>query len=134
MKRVILDTNLWISFLISKNQSQLDKLILAGKIQLIFSPELIEEFIDVATLSKLKKVFTQAQISKVLELFDLYGKLVTVNSKIAKCRDPKDDFLLNLALESNADYLITGDTDLLVLKKIGHTDIISWNTFIAIIH
>jgi len=40
-------------------------------------------------------------------------------------RDTNDDFLLNLALDSNADYLVTGDLDLLILKQIGNTKIIT---------
>jgi uncharacterized protein len=47
-KRVILDTNLWISFLISKRLDFIDDLSLSGKIILIFSNELIEEFLSVA--------------------------------------------------------------------------------------
>lgn len=37
----------------------------------------------------------------------------------------KDNFLLNLAIDSKADFLITGDADLLVLEEIGTTKIIS---------
>ena len=46
-----------------------------------------------------------------------------VKSKIELCRDSKDDFLLSLAMDSKADYLITGDNDLLDLKTIGKTKI-----------
>ena len=55
--KVILDTNLWISFLLSKNYSKLDKLIQKKSIRLIFSKELIDEFIQVSNSSKLKKFF-----------------------------------------------------------------------------
>jgi hypothetical protein len=46
-ERVIIDTNLWISFLISKNYSQLDGIILSRKSTLIFSEELLNEFLTV---------------------------------------------------------------------------------------
>ncbi len=131
-ERVILDTNLWISFLITKEYVELDNLILKNKIQLIFSDELIQEFISVAERPKFKKIFTQQDIKQLLGVFDVYGELVKVNSKINKCRDPKDDFLLNLALDSNADYLITGDADLLTLQRIGKTKIINWKGFLKI--
>lgn len=36
-----------------------------------------------------------------------------------------DNFLLNLAFDSNADYLVTGDNDLLEIKSISKTRIIS---------
>lgn len=129
-KRVILDTNLWISFLISKRLSQIDALIENQKIVLIFSNELIEEFVDVVSLPKFKAYFTPKDIERVLENFDQFGKLVKVTSDIKMCRDGKDDFLLSLSVDSEADYLITGDADLLVLAKIGNTKIMSFSDFI----
>jgi predicted nucleic acid-binding protein len=41
------------------------------------------------------------------------------------CRDAKDDFLLALAKAAKADLLVTGDEDLLVLKKYGRTRIVT---------
>ncbi len=41
------------------------------------------------------------------------------------CRDPKDLPILGLALASRADYIISGDEDLLVLKKFKKTVILS---------
>lgn len=47
------------------------------------------------------------------------------------CRDEKDNFLLNLAVDGNADYLITGDKDLLVLEKIEKTKILTYSEFVT---
>ncbi len=124
MIRIILDTNLWISFLITKNLSGLDKLLFDGKIQLVFSEELLNEFITVSGRPKLKKYFSKADLIDILKFMDTYAELVIVKSKVDLCRDPKDNFLLSLAIDSNADFLLTGDKDLLSLKKIGKTKII----------
>ena len=129
-KKVILDTNLWISFLISKRQDEIDDLIYNEQIKLIFSKELIEEFLTIAKRPKFQKYFTNESIHELLRLFDKYGKLVNVAIEIKECRDDKDNFLLNLAVESKADYLVTGDTDLLVLRNIHKTKIINWGDFI----
>ncbi|MDT0295771.1 putative toxin-antitoxin system toxin component, PIN family [Mesonia ostreae] len=129
-KRIILDTNLWISFLISKKFSQIDKLIENKRIILIFSNELLEEFIDVVSRPKFKKYFTKKDIEKILTNFDQFGELVKVTSEIKVCRDPKDNFLLNLSVDSKADYLITGDKDLLILEKIENTSIMTFSEFI----
>ena len=48
-----------------------------------------------------------------------------VKSKTDKCRDFKDNFLLDLAIDSKADYLVTGDKDLLEIKLIGKTKILT---------
>lgn len=129
-KKVILDTNLWISFLISKQLNFIDDLLLEGKFKLIFSKELIDEFLTVAKRSKFEKYFSESNVTALLRLFDKYGKLVEVSSQIKSCRDSKDNFLLNLAVDSKADFLVTGDEDLLVLKKIEKTKIIFWSDFV----
>jgi len=129
-KKIILDTNLWISFLISKKFSQIDKLIENQRIILIFSNELLEEFIDVVSRPKFKKYFSKKDIEKILEYFDQFGKLAKVTSDIKICRDEKDNFLLNLSVDSKADYLITGDKDLLILENIENTKILTFSEFI----
>jgi uncharacterized protein len=129
-KKIILDTNLWISFLISKKLNDIDDLIYDGKIVLIFSNELIEEFLTVAKRSKFIKYFTDSDLEDLMKLFDKYGKLVKVRIQISECRDFKDNFLLSLAVDSKADFLITGDSDLLILKNIKKTKICTWNDFL----
>jgi len=44
---------------------------------------------------------------------------------VSECRESKYNILLNLVIDSKADYLATGDKDLLVLKRIGKTRIIT---------
>jgi len=129
-KKLILDTNLWISFLISRRYNQLDNLLDSGKIVFIFSHESIEEFITVANRPKFKKYFSDSDLNELIRQFDKYGKLVKVKTQLSLCRDIKDNFLLNLAVDSNANYLITGDLDLLILKKVHNTKICTWSEFI----
>jgi len=129
-KKVILDTNLWISFLITKNLSEIDELILDRKIKLLFSNELLEEFLTVAKRPKFTKYFTNEDLKEILRLFDYYGKLIKVKTKISESRDKNDNFLLSLAVDGKADFLVTGDSDLLILKKIKKTKIVSWSNFL----
>ncbi len=131
--KIILDTNLWISFLISKKFSQIDKLIENKKITLVFSDELIEEFVDVVRLPKFEKYFSKSDVEKLLNCFDQFGVLIKVKSAVKICRDEKDNFLLNLSIDSKADYLISGDNDLLVLKQIEKTKIITFTDFMQLI-
>jgi hypothetical protein len=121
---------LWISFLISKRQDEIDDLIFDEQIKLIFSKESVEEFLTIARRPKFQKYFTGESIHELLKLFDKYGKLIDVAVDIKECRDDKDNCLLILAVESKADYLVTGDTDLLILRKIKKTKIINWSDFI----
>jgi hypothetical protein len=124
-KKVILDTNLWISFLITRDFSFLDNFIETGKMKLIFSEELFSEFISVTERPKFKKYFTESDVKHLIRIIDRFGMLVQVTTEISRCRDIKDNFLLSLAIDSNADYLVTGDNDLLDLEYINETKILT---------
>ncbi len=66
----------------------------------------------------------------MLSSFEPFIDLIAVESVVTICRDTKDNFLLALAKDSNADYLLTGDKDLLVIKKFGETKITTISAFI----
>ena len=97
---------------------------------MLFSNELLEEFLTVAKRPKFTKYFTNEDLKEILRLFDYYGKLIKVKTKISESRDKKDNFLLSLAVDGKADFLVTGDSDLLILKKIKKTKIVSWSNFL----
>lgn len=127
--RIVVDTNIWISFLITKRLIQIDKLIYNDNVKLIFSNELINEFIEVSKRDKFRKYFSNNDVTRLLELFNVYGELVVVKSKINVCRDFKDNFLLSLSNDGKANYLISGDNDLLDLLQYGDTKIITITDF-----
>lgn len=61
----------------------------------------------------------------IFNIIERYADYVIVTSNVDLCRDDKDNFLLSLAKDSEADFLITGDKDLLVLKKFEETRIVT---------
>jgi len=128
--RIIIDTNLWISFLITKDLSKLDKLLLKNTVRLVFSQELLDEFLEVVQRPKFKKYFSQSDIISILATINDYADFVDVKSVMQLCRDEKDNFLLALAVDSNADYLFTGDLDLLELKTVGNTAIVQLSKYL----
>ena len=131
--RVVLDTNLWISFLISRKYDEIIGLINSSTIKLVFSIELFEEFLDVVQRPKFKKYFSDDDISKLIGLFDLFGEMVNISSKVKICRDKNDDFLLNLCIDGKVDYLVTGDKDLLIIENIENTRIITYKEFLKVV-
>jgi len=128
--RVVLDTNLWISFLITKDFSKLDEIIFTKQCVLLFSNELLEEFLEVAKRPKFRRFFSQTDIENAIETIDEFADFVTVYSTTEVCRDPKDNFLLSLSLDGRADFLLTGDKDLLVLEKFAETKIVTMSEFL----
>jgi putative PIN family toxin of toxin-antitoxin system len=67
----------------------------------------------------------------MLSTFEPFIDLIEVKSTITVCRDPKDNFLLALAADGNAHYLLTGDKDLLDIKKLNKTKISTISDFLS---
>lgn len=130
VSRIIIDTNLWISFLITKNFTRLDEIIFSKKCVLIFSQEWLEEFLTVAKRPKFRRFFSSSDIEEILETIQEYAEFIEVTSKTEVCKDPKDNFLLSLSMDGNADFLLTGDNDLLILTKFRKTSIITISDFL----
>lgn len=130
VSRIIIDTNLWISFLITKDFTKLDEIIFSRHGILVFSQELLDEFLEVARRPKFRRFFSASDIEEILETIGEYADFVKVQSKIEVCRDPKDNFLLSLSIDGNANFLLTGDKDLLDLTEFGETTIITISDFL----
>lgn len=90
---------------------------------------MLNEFIEVCNRPKIRKVINEDILQQILSKFDTFAIYINVTSKVDLCRDAKDNFLLELAIDSKSNFLITGDNDLLILKKIGRTKIVSWSEF-----
>lgn len=128
--RIIIDTNLWISFLLSSNFPRLDRIILDKSTILLSSDELLEEFIDVAVRPKFRKFFSTEDLLILLNHIENNCEFVKIVSEISICRDTKDNFLLALAKDGHATHLITGDKDLTSIGKFEDTKIISIAEFL----
>jgi putative PIN family toxin of toxin-antitoxin system len=127
--KIILDTNVWISFLIGKELQDLKDLIVSEKVKVITTDQLINEIRLVTSRDKLKKYFNQDKVTDLISLLDILADKVKIKKIDKICRDPKDDFLLALSKESGAYYLITGDKDLLDIKVYGRTKIVTVKQF-----
>ncbi len=127
--KIIIDTNLWISFIISKKLHIIDEIVLNKEIQILFCDELLIELEQTLAKPKLEIFIKNFSLFEMLDVFERYIVTIEIQSNINICRDIKDNFLLNLAVDGNADYLITGDKDLLILEQIENTKIITINEF-----
>lgn len=130
MKKVIFDTNIWIFLLISKKLEFIDDLLKNKKITFIFSDELIDEIIIVASREKFKKYFSSHHVKSLINYIISYGHKNYIISKYDLCKDKEDNYLLNLAIDSKSDYLITGDKELLNTKHNFDFNIITYSDFI----
>ena len=127
--RVVIDTNIWISFLIGKTLSGLSEALINDKIRILFSEELFDELVEVLQRPKFKKYFSQNDIMELISLIHLKTERIEIKEQFEDCRDPKDNFLLDLCVSGDADYLITGDDDLSALNPFRGVKIINYRDF-----
>jgi hypothetical protein len=127
--RVILDTNVWIGFLIVKRLQVIFDYIVEGNISIIISEELLTEIIDVSKRAKFKKYFPEKKVKELIDFLEGVAVETKVYSTNTLCKDPKDNFLLDLIEYSNADVLVTGDKELLKLHPFKKAHIITPRQF-----
>jgi len=134
--KVVLDTNVLVSALLFKGElSKLLSLLKQRKCILLFSEETLNEIIRVLHYPKF--ALTEKEIDYLLQSEILsYAKIVETVLKFNKevCRDREDQKFLELAVSAKADYIISGDKDLLDLKKINKIRILSPNEFLLLLN
>jgi uncharacterized protein len=132
--RVAVDTNVLISALI-KPQNRIGLVILhlrRNDYVLLYSEELLEELTETLARPKLKKYGLSAEtIEAFLGVIFAKGEQVNPTTVVEICRDPDDNLLLSLAVDGNADYVVSGDKDLLDLIQIKDIPIITPTEFLA---
>ena len=90
--KLIIDTNFWISFLISHRQGRSDQLLLIEKVRILFSAELFDEIPVTIKKPKLKKYFGANALDEMLLNLEAYIDLTEVESPVNIYRDLKDNF------------------------------------------
>lgn len=130
--RVLLDTNVLVSYLLTPTAGgsigAIMDALMQGAFTLLVPPDLLAELERVATRkAHLAKRIHPDQLARLRDLLLAIGELLPAFEETipAITRDRKDDYLLAYAFISAADYLVTGDDDLLVLDKLGTLVILS---------
>ena len=132
--RLVIDTNILISGLMSINSLPQQVFDYAtSQAILLMSDEVQSEIENVISRPKLQKYITLERRTKFLSELSQQVERVTINQQIRACRDPKDDKFLDLAVCGEANYLITGDADLLDLHPFQNISIIKAASFLTAI-
>jgi len=131
--RVVLDTNVLVSALLFKGKlSKIVDLWERGRIIPLISRETFDEFKKVIAYPKFS--LTASEIRTIIEENILpFFEVVEANEAIKDaCKDRDDDKFLSCAVSARAAYLVTGDTDLLVMKNFKGVKIITPRDFEAL--
>jgi hypothetical protein len=138
--KVIIDTNVFLSHLIARAAPKVVTEVVTAcfmldEIDLLIPPEQITEFVTKATT---KDYFRTRIPQSTVDLFvtqlnDIGALLPQLTDIALYSRDPNDDYLVAYAIVNEADYLITGDYDLLVLALVGRLQIVSPSQFFRLL-
>jgi putative PIN family toxin of toxin-antitoxin system len=121
--RVLVDTNVLVSFLLGRGEGGAIRTIysalLNGQSVLLLPEEIVEELI--ATVERKPRLARLIPADRLNSFVALLRQVAEPVAKLhepipAVTRDPDDDYVLAYALIASADHLVTGDRDLLVLS------------------
>lgn len=142
MVKVILDTNVLLSALVFGGVPQkvfvhcIDSSDIFVYLSKDIWTEINSKFLGNRVMEiakKSKRNITPEQIKKFLDLVYNNTICIEINRQFNICRDSKDNMFLDAAFACNADYIISGDKDLLSLNSFQFTKIILPSQFLEII-
>lgn len=127
--RVVFDTNVLIAALVIEGICS--KILMRGRkrqFQLIVCPIILQE-LEQVLIKKFSA--TRSEVREALKILSeaIHSIIHPKQSIKPVCRDPADDLILACALEAKADYLVTGDGDLLELKTFNGIRIVTPRNF-----
>jgi len=121
--RITLDTNVLVSAFIAKHGHSANPLELAltvEVIEMVLSEPILRELGDVLLRDEVRNRFsyTQQDIRKIVGTLRKSAKIVSPTSRFVVIKeDPKDDVILNTAYDGNAEYIVSGDSAMLKLRR-----------------
>jgi putative PIN family toxin of toxin-antitoxin system len=108
----VFDVNIWLSYFIAGKTVKIIEMIKNNDVSFYRSKELMSELKDVINRPKFARYFPNG--TKVYILFvERFSKLFLTQAIFNLCLDPKDNYLFDLAYQSNCDYLVSGDKKVL---------------------
>lgn len=131
-KKIVLDTNILISACGWEGKpKELFRKILNREYELIISREQIDEVKRVLNYPKFD--FTEDQKSRFLVILVLISTIIQISKRLDIIKnDPEDNRILEIALESQADFIISGDAHLLELKSYETIQLITVSDFLSL--
>lgn len=126
--KIVIDTDLWISFIITAKQEELVTFLTDFNIVVYTCNEMLFELDDVLNRSKIRK-YLSGQPKDYIRLHKQVAIKKKIRLKTFHSADPKDNYLIDLGLTTNSSYLVTGDKQLLSLKNIATLKIVTFAEF-----
>jgi putative PIN family toxin of toxin-antitoxin system len=131
-KRVVFDTNVLISALLFENSTPARAFFAALRHDsILVSLDTLQELQTVIKRKKFDKYVTIEERDTFITLLTTSALLVEITESIRASQDSKDDKFLEVAINGQASYIVTGDPDLLVLHPFRNVNVVSPANFLA---
>ena len=134
MIRAVVDTNLLVSYLLTHRPpiaTLIDHHLAQDDFVLVTAVELLAELDRVLAYPKLQCYYTAEERTRFVALVMALSEVVDLPETIPRiCRDPDDDMVIACAVVGKADLIVTGDDDLLALKRVGGIPILTAAQFL----
>lgn len=132
MKRVVLDTNIFVSMALGGHVGKINDEWRAGKFILVVSEDIVSEYLEVLQRPKLH--LKSRTIAAIVNRVYRKAEFVTPEEKIfVVLADTTDNKFIEAAIQGKTDYIVSGDKHLLDLKKYKSIPIITAREFIDIL-
>ncbi len=132
--RFVFDTNALISALLFKSSKPKQAYQYALKSgDILLSPQTLAELSEVLSRKKFDRYVTSVEREEFLEALLERVILIEPIETVTVCRDSKDDKFLELALDGEASFIITGDEDLLELNPFRGVRILKPDQFLQML-
>ena len=134
MTRIVFDTNVIVSAILFAGSVPRRAIEIASNGgTILMSPSLSDELNRILEQDRFDRYVSRGQREHFLELLVGEAEDIVITESIQVCRDPKDDRILELAVNGNATYIVTGDVDLLVLNPFRGIEILRPAEFLALL-
>ena len=134
MLRCVFDTNTVVSAALFRGSVPEQELFLALRIAaVLMSRELADELNYVLSRPRFDRYADRENREEFLQDLVRQAESVEITERVRACRDPKDDKILELAVNGNADYIVTGDDDLLVMNPFRDIEIVRPAEFLTVV-
>jgi putative PIN family toxin of toxin-antitoxin system len=131
--RVVLDTNTLVSaLLLPGSVPALGVAHAARNGEILASTVTLQELAEVLARPKFDRYVTAAQRDEYLKALVPLLKMVEIVQRVRACRDPRDDKFLEVAVNGDADCIVTGDRDLLTLDPFRGISILTASRFLPV--
>ena len=134
MLRCVFDTNTVVSAALFRGSVPERAIFLGLRIAaVLMSRELAGELNDVLSRPRFDRYADREIREEFLQDLVRQAESVEVTERVRACRDPKDDKILELAVNGNADYIVTGDDDLLAMNPFRDIEIVRPADFLTVV-